>query len=347
MDIPRLQIAAHGEIDESGQITHINYIHADHSERPVPSWKIHSHPTAASERRKKHMNYQPMQVQHWQTGSPPFRRTAVMHKSWKSKPQNELKRNFFFEAFDTSSSRRRYRVLQALVNGNTWSPPFLCMEKHPHCSDPLSKGDEMANRKWTLISGLIDFEQRTWKQDLIILHFNSYEAEEILKVPICDDWPSDEQIWACNKIRWGPPDTNRFKLNVDTAWKLDGAGVGGLIRGHMGRLLCTYFSSPLTSELGTIITSSGTGVSITTTTTGKKTQKSIEEMALRGVWQLNKLIVSYCDWGGSSRGIRAFMESHLPAFREINPQLEVVTELNRGQHPYLKGLYSKISITIW
>ncbi|KZV55272.1 hypothetical protein F511_06749 [Dorcoceras hygrometricum] len=62
-------------------------------------------------------------------------------------------------------------------------------------------------------------------------------------------------------------------------------------------------------------------------------------MSLRGVWQLQKLVVSFCNWGGSSRGIREFMESHLPAFREKNPHLEVVTELNRGYHPLLKGLY--------
>ncbi|VVB06274.1 unnamed protein product [Arabis nemorensis] len=62
-------------------------------------------------------------------------------------------------------------------------------------------------------------------------------------------------------------------------------------------------------------------------------------MAQRGVWQLQKLVVSYCNWGGSSRGIRAFMESELPAFIAKNPQLDVVPELSRGQHPYLKGIY--------
>jgi len=38
------------------------------------------------------------------------------------------------------------------------------------------------------------------------------------------------------------------------------------------------------------------------------------------------------------------MESQLPVFKEKNPQLEVVTELIRGQHPHLKGFYSKFVV---
>lgn len=37
------------------------------------------------------------------------------------------------------------------------------------------------------------------------------------------------------------------------------------------------------------------------------------QMSQRGVWQLQKLTVSYCNWGGSSRGIRYDVHiSHFP-----------------------------------
>lgn len=35
------------------------------------------------------------------------------------------------------------------------------------------------------------------------------------------------------------------------------------------------------------------------------------------------------------------MESNLPTLKEKNPQLDVVTELIRGQHPHLKAFYSE------
>uniref|UniRef100_A0A0D6RAN4 Large ribosomal subunit protein mL43 n=2 Tax=Araucariaceae TaxID=25664 RepID=A0A0D6RAN4_ARACU len=62
-------------------------------------------------------------------------------------------------------------------------------------------------------------------------------------------------------------------------------------------------------------------------------------MALHGVWQLKKLVVRWCDWGGSSRGIRDFIQSQLPTFKQQNPQLEVFTVMKRGKHPHLRGYY--------
>ncbi|CAK9198570.1 unnamed protein product [Sphagnum troendelagicum] len=60
-------------------------------------------------------------------------------------------------------------------------------------------------------------------------------------------------------------------------------------------------------------------------------------MAVRGVWQLKKLVVCFCDHSGSSAGAREFVEMLLPKFQKQNPQLEATTHLVRGHHPHLRG----------
>ncbi|XP_024386762.1 large ribosomal subunit protein mL43 [Physcomitrium patens] len=62
-------------------------------------------------------------------------------------------------------------------------------------------------------------------------------------------------------------------------------------------------------------------------------------MAVRGVWQLQKLIVCFCDHSGSSAGAREFVARIFPTLQKNNPQFEVATQLVPGQHPYLRGLY--------
>jgi large subunit ribosomal protein L43 len=62
-------------------------------------------------------------------------------------------------------------------------------------------------------------------------------------------------------------------------------------------------------------------------------------MAVRGVWQLQKLIVCFCDHSGSSAGARDFVHRLLPQFQKLNPQFELSTHLVRGHHPHLRGLY--------
>ncbi|KAL4430376.1 hypothetical protein ABPG77_002182 [Micractinium sp. CCAP 211/92] len=62
-------------------------------------------------------------------------------------------------------------------------------------------------------------------------------------------------------------------------------------------------------------------------------------MSRQGVWQLRKLLVHYCDWGGSSRGAREFVERILPQFQRDNPQLAVEAVVRRGRHPGLLAEY--------
>mmetsp|Transcript_40713 Transcript_40713/g.79705 ORF Transcript_40713/g.79705 Transcript_40713/m.79705 type:complete len:141 (+) Transcript_40713:24-446(+) len=61
--------------------------------------------------------------------------------------------------------------------------------------------------------------------------------------------------------------------------------------------------------------------------------------ARTGVWQLRRLVVSYCKHSGSSRGVRSFIEEKLPALQERYPHLQVETTLRSGKHPHLEGFY--------
>eukprot|EP00246_Nothoceros_aenigmaticus_P015864 TRINITY_DN6864_c0_g1_i1.p1 TRINITY_DN6864_c0_g1~~TRINITY_DN6864_c0_g1_i1.p1 ORF type:complete len:131 (+),score=2.74 TRINITY_DN6864_c0_g1_i1:34-393(+) len=63
-------------------------------------------------------------------------------------------------------------------------------------------------------------------------------------------------------------------------------------------------------------------------------------MALRGVWQLKKFVVKFCDFSGSSRGTRDFIQTILPGFVSENPQLEATTELRRGRHPHIQATFA-------
>lgn len=63
-------------------------------------------------------------------------------------------------------------------------------------------------------------------------------------------------------------------------------------------------------------------------------------MATRGVVQLQKLQIFYCEHGGSSRAVRDFISSgRIINWAETHPQIEVELKVRNGKHPYLKGGY--------
>uniref|UniRef100_A0A7S0RL48 Large ribosomal subunit protein mL43 n=1 Tax=Chlamydomonas leiostraca TaxID=1034604 RepID=A0A7S0RL48_9CHLO len=62
-------------------------------------------------------------------------------------------------------------------------------------------------------------------------------------------------------------------------------------------------------------------------------------MAKYGVFMLEKLVLQYCPSGGSSRGMRAFVQHMLPALEEAQPQIECQAKTVSGRHPFLIAYY--------
>jgi len=62
-------------------------------------------------------------------------------------------------------------------------------------------------------------------------------------------------------------------------------------------------------------------------------------MSRNGVWQLQKLVIKYCDLSGSSRDLRNVINTTLKEFKINNPQIEFEESLNRGKHPLAIATY--------
>ncbi|KAG5192450.1 thioredoxin-like protein [Tribonema minus] len=62
-------------------------------------------------------------------------------------------------------------------------------------------------------------------------------------------------------------------------------------------------------------------------------------MATRGVMQLQRIHIRYCDWGGSSQGMRDFIGRELVAFAKAVPHCEIITEVRRNRHPIIRADY--------
>jgi len=62
-------------------------------------------------------------------------------------------------------------------------------------------------------------------------------------------------------------------------------------------------------------------------------------MSIRGVYQLMRLDLKYCDHSGSSRHLRNFLENHLKTLREDWSHLDITTTVRRGRHPNVTGTY--------
>lgn len=69
-------------------------------------------------------------------------------------------------------------------------------------------------------------------------------------------------------------------------------------------------------------------------------------MAKYGKLLLQRLTFQYCDRMGSSRGMREYIEQHLPALQRSlthhNPDIQIVTEAKRNRFPLVKAEYAQL-----
>ena len=64
-------------------------------------------------------------------------------------------------------------------------------------------------------------------------------------------------------------------------------------------------------------------------------------MATRGIPQLRKLRIRYCEHGGSSATLRTYLQEspHLLNFARSHPHVEIIVKPHNGHHPYIQGKY--------
>jgi len=55
--------------------------------------------------------------------------------------------------------------------------------------------------------------------------------------------------------------------------------------------------------------------------------------------QCKRMEFRYCDWGGSSEGMRHYLKSRLPTFASQHPSIEFFISKQANAHPIIRGVY--------
>jgi large subunit ribosomal protein L43 len=63
-------------------------------------------------------------------------------------------------------------------------------------------------------------------------------------------------------------------------------------------------------------------------------------MAVRGIFQLRNIKLQFCDFGGSSQGVRTLLKTNaIEEFLDRNPHIKLEAYQVRGHHPYIRTEY--------